>query len=288
MEPALEIRGLSKDYGDFRLEDVTFTVPRGSVCGLIGPNGAGKTTIIKLILNLARRRAGEIRVFGLDNIRDEVAVKSRIGFVHETPLFYEHMSLRRIRDTVAPFYPKWDDGLFDRLLREFDLPPGKRFVRLSRGMKMKFALALALSHDADLLVLDEPTSGLDPVFRRRLLERLREFIQDEDKSILFSTHITADLERIADHIAFILDGAIVFCSPLDEVLERWGVVKGGPELDGPGTEDLFLGIRRGEFGVQALTDDVPEARRRLGRDAVVERASLEDIMFYLTKENRRA
>ena len=288
MEPALEIRGLSKDYGDFRLEDVTFTVPRGSVCGLIGPNGAGKTTIIKLILNLARRRTGEVRVFGLDNIRDEVAVKSRIGFVHETPLFYEHMSLRRIRDTVAPFYPKWDDGLFDRLLREFDLPPGKRFVRLSRGMKMKFALALALSHDADLLVLDEPTSGLDPVFRRRLLERLREFIQDEDKSILFSTHITADLERIADHIAFILDGAIVFCSPLDEVLERWGVVKGGPELDGPGTEDLFLGIRRGEFGVQALTDDVPEARRRLGRHAVVERASLEDIMFYLTKENRRA
>jgi ABC-2 type transport system ATP-binding protein len=285
MDPALEIHGLSKDYGDFRLKDVTFTVPRGYVCGLIGPNGAGKTTIIRLVLNLIRRDGGEVRAFGLDNIRDEVAVKSRIGFVHDTPRFYEHLSLRRIRDTVAPFYPKWDDALFNRLLREFDLPPGKRFSRLSRGTKTKFALALALSHDADLLILDEPTSGLDPVFRRRLLEKLRGVIQDEGKSVLFSTHITSDLERIADYITFIRDGGIVFSSSRDEVLDKWGVVKGGPELDEPATRDLFRGVRKGEFGVQALTDDIPGARRRLGPDAVIERASLEDIMFYLTKGN---
>jgi ABC-2 type transport system ATP-binding protein len=288
MEPALEVRGLSKDYGDFRLRDVSFTVPRGGVCGLIGPNGAGKTTIIKLILNLARKDGGEIRAFGMDNVRDEAAVKSRIGFVHESPRFYEHLSLRRVRDTIAPFYPAWDDGLFDRLCREFELPPGKRFGRLSRGMRTKFALALALSHGADLLVLDEPTSGLDPVFRRRLLEKLRELIQDEGKAILFSTHITADLERIADQITFVREGAIEFSSPLDEVLERWGVVRGGPELAGTEYEGLFRGVRRGEFGVQALTDNVPEARRRLDPGAVVERASLEDIMYYLTKGNGRA
>ncbi len=287
MGPALEIRGLSKDYGDFRLKDVSFTVPRGYVCGLIGPNGAGKTTVIKIILNLIRRDGGEVRMFGLDNIRDEVAVKSRIGFVHDTPRFYEHLSLRRVRDTVAPFYPKWDDALFDRLLREFDLPPGKRFSRLSRGMRTKFALALALSHDADMLILDEPTSGLDPVFRRRLLEMLRGVIQDEGKAVLFSTHITSDLERIADYITFIHDGAVVFSSSRDEVFETWGVVKGGSELDAPGTRELFRGVRRGEYGVQALTDDIPGARRRLGRDAVIERASLEDIMFYLTRGNGR-
>jgi ABC-2 type transport system ATP-binding protein len=288
MGPALEIHGLSKDYGDFRLKDVTFTVPRGYVCGLIGPNGAGKTTVIKLILNLIRRDGGEVRAFGLDTIRDEVAVKSRIGFVHDTPRFYEHLSLRRVRDTVAPFYPKWDGALFGRLLREFDLPPGKRFSRLSRGMKTKFALALALSHDADLLILDEPTSGLDPVFRRRFLEMLRGVIQDEGKAVLFSTHITSDLERIADYITFIRDGAIVFSSSRDEVLDTWAVVKGGPELEEPGIRDLFRGVRRGEFGIQALTDDAPGARRRLGRDAVIERASLEDIMFYLTRGNGHA
>ena len=288
MGPALEIHGLSKDYGDFRLKDVSFTVPRGYVCGLIGPNGAGKTTVIRLILNLVRRRTGEIRAFGLDNIRDEVAFKSRVGFVHETPRFYEHLSLRRIRDTVAAFYPKWDDALFERLLQEFDLPPVKRFSRLSRGMKTKFALALAMSHDADLLVLDEPTSGLDPVFRRRLLEKLREVIQDEGKAVLFSTHITSDLERIADTITFICDGGIVFSATRDELLDKWGVVKGGDELCEAGTRDLFRGVRKGEFGVQALTDDVAGARRRLGRDAVIERASLEDIMFYLAKGNGRA
>jgi len=288
MEPALEVRGLSKDYGDFRLKDVTFTVPRGYVCGLIGPNGAGKTTIIRLVLNLVRRDGGEVRSFGLDNIRDEVAFKSRVGFVHETPRFYEHLSLRRIRDTVAPFYPKWDDALFDRLLGEFDLPPGKRFSRFSRGMKTKFALALALAHDADLLILDEPTSGLDPVFRRRLLEKLREVIQDEGKAVLFSTHITSDLERIADTITFIRDGGVVFSSARDEILDKWGVVKGGAELCEAGTKDLFCGVRKGEFGVQALTDDVAGARRRLGRNAVIEKATLEDIMFYLTKGNGRA
>ena len=288
MEPALEVRGLSKDYGDFRLKDVSFTVPRGYICGLIGPNGAGKTTIIRLVLNLIRRDGGEVRAFGLDNVRDEVAFKSRVGFVHETPRFYEHLSLRRIRDTVAPFYPKWDDALFDRLLGDFDLPPGKRFSRLSRGMKTKFALAMALAHDADLLILDEPTSGLDPVFRRRLLEKLREVIQDEGKAVLFSTHITSDLERIADYITFILDGEIVFSSPREEVLDKWGVVKGGKELCEAGMKDLFRGIRKGEYGVQALTDDIPGVRRRLGRNAVIERASLEDIMFFLTKGNGRA
>lgn len=203
MPNAVEIRGLSKDFGDFQLKGVSFAVPRGYIMGLIGPNGAGKTTVIKLILNLLRRDGGEIRVFDRDNLAHEVEVKSRIGFVHDTPYFFEHLTLRKLKDTVAPFYGTWDDRIFHRLMEEFNLPLRKRFSKLSRGMKMKFALALALSHRADLLILDEPTAGLDPVFRRELLSKLSAFIQDEGKTVLFSTHITSDLERIADFITFI-------------------------------------------------------------------------------------
>jgi len=285
MENAIEIKGLNKDYGDFRLQDVSFTVPRGYIMGLIGPNGAGKTTVIKLILNLLRRDGGEVRVFGRDILAHEVEVKSRIGFVHDTPFFFEHLTLRKLKDTVAPFYGTWDDRIFHRLMEEFDLPLRKRFSKLSRGMKMKFALALALSHQAELLILDEPTSGLDPVFRRELLARLSAFIQDEGKSVLFSTHITSDLERIADFITFIDQGGIVFSAPKDEILEKWAVIKGGSELLAEENRKLFRGVRRREFSVQGLTDDGARARQHLGKDVLIEKASLEDIMFYLTRGN---
>jgi ABC-2 type transport system ATP-binding protein len=288
MENALEIRGLSKDFGDFRLNGVSFDVPRGSIMGLIGPNGAGKTTVIKLILNLLRRERGEIRIFGEDALLREAAIKRRIGFVHDEPYFYEHLTCRRVKDTVALFYPRWDEASFNRLMEEFDLPPAKPFGKFSRGMKMKFALALALSHGADLLVLDEPTSGLDPVFRRDLLGRLSAFLQDENKTVLFSTHITADLERIADRITFILDGRIVFSSPKDDLLDRWAIVKGGPELLEPSLRPLVRGVRKREFLVLALTDDAAEIRRRLGDRVVVEKASLEDIMVHLTKADEHA
>jgi ABC-2 type transport system ATP-binding protein len=285
MDNALDVRNLAKDYGDFRLRDVSFSLPRGYIMGLIGPNGAGKTTIIKLILNLIRRDGGEIRVFGLDNLGREIEVKSRIGFVHDTPYFFEHLALINVAKTVSPFYRDWDEELFHRLIRDFDLPPRKRFAKLSRGMKMKFALAVALSHKADLLILDEPTSGLDPVFRRDLLQRLSGFIQDEGKSVLFSTHITADLERIADFITFVRDGEIVFSSPKDKILDAWAVVKGGPEILAPENRPLFAAVRKREYVVQALTADAAETRRRLGSGAAIERATLEDIMFYLSKGN---
>jgi ABC-2 type transport system ATP-binding protein len=288
MEYALDIRNLSKAYAGFRLNDVSFSLPRGYIMGLIGPNGAGKTTVIKLILNLIRRDGGEIRVLGLDNLAGEMEIKSRLGFVHDTPFFYEHLTLANIRKTVAPFYRDWDDGQFRRLADEFDLPLGKKFKALSRGMKMKFALAAALSHKADLLILDEPTSGLDPVFRRDLLKRLSAFIQDEGKAVLFSTHITSDLERIADFITFIRGGEIVFSSPRDQVLGAWVVVKGGPDILAAEHKALFKGIRQGAYGVQALTAEAGEARRRFGREAVIEAATLEDIMFFMTKGNGHA
>ena len=278
----LEIRELRKYFPGFALIDVSFTLPRGYVMGLIGPNGAGKTTTLKLILGLLRRDGGAIRIFGLDAARDGAEIRSRIGFVHDEPRFYRHLTLTQNAALVAPFYDTWDAGAFRRLADAFELPLQKRFGHLSHGNKTKFALALALSHRAELVVLDEPTSGLDPVFRRDLLDTLTELLQDERASILFSTHITSDMERIADYVTLIQDGRIVFSQSKDEILERWALVKGGLELLPSLPADYFRGIHRGAHGFEALTDDAATARRDLGGTVVIEKATLDDVVLYTT------
>ena len=286
--PALEVTGLCKAYRGFALRDVSFALPGGCIMGLIGPNGAGKTTVIKLIMNLISREAGEVRIFGLDNRRDEVAAKARIGFVYDVPPLFDDTTLDRHRRAIAPFYPAWSEETFERLAREFELPLAKKVKALSRGMRTKFALALALAHDADLLVLDEPTAGLDPVFRRELLPRLSALIKDERKSILFSTHITTDLERVADYVTFIQAGAIVFSLTADEIHDTWAVVKGDETVVSRVAEATRRGVRWGRYGVEVLTSDASAARRACGAGTIVERASLEDIMVLMAGEDRRA
>ncbi len=283
MDMALGIKGLCKEYKGFTLKDVSFSLPPGFIMGLIGPNGAGKTTIIKLIMNLIRRNAGEIRVLGLDNIRSEAEIKSRIGFVYDNPYFYDDVRLETLKSAIAPFYPGWDEALSRKLMEEFELPMKKKFKALSHGMKMKFSLAIALSHDADLLILDEPTAGLDPVFRIELLDRLASLMENDRKSVLFSTHITTDLERTADYITFIREGEIVFSLAKDELLENWAVLKTGRDRFDPAAVPGLRGFRRGEYGIEALTSDAAAARQSMKQDDVLERASLEDIMFFITK-----
>jgi ABC-2 type transport system ATP-binding protein len=281
VDPILELRGVTKHYEGFSLRDVSFSLPRGYVCGLIGPNGAGKTTIVKLILGLVHLSAGHLRVCGEDPATAEVAVKDRIGFVHEVPSFYDYLSIGAIASVVRPFYSRWDQPLFDALAREFELPMRKWFGSLSRGTRTKAALALALAHHAELLVLDEPTSGLDPVFRRELLERLAAYVADGQTSVLFSTHITSDLERMADYITFIRDGRLVFSSTREEVFDRWVVVKGAPGILDGATKQLFAGVEIGAHAFTGLTDDASRARTHMaGRDVVIERATLDDIMYY--------
>ncbi len=287
MESVIEFRGVRKHYRGFQMPGLSFDVPRGYITGLIGPNGAGKTTLMKMVMNLVRRDGGEIRVFGMDCAREEARVKARIGYVPDEPACHEDMRLATIASAVAPFYERWDWGRFRGLAEEFELPLRKKWRTLSQGMKTKFSLALALSHDAELVLLDEPTSGLDPVFRRDLLERLSAIIQDERRSVLFSTHITWDLERIADYVTFIRRGEVVFSTSRDEVLERWAVVRGGRELLAPELAPLFRAVRTGAYGVEALTADGAEARRRLDSRAVVERATLEDIMVLIEKGDPR-
>lgn len=288
MEQILELENVRKNYKGFSLKGVTFSLPTGYIMGLVGPNGAGKTTVIKLIMNLIRRDGGEIKVFGQDNIKNEVAIKQRIGFVYDEPTFYEDVNLSNIKAAYCLFYDGWKEELFQSLAADFDLPLQKKFKNLSQGMKIKFALSLALSHDADFILLDEPTTGLDPVFRRKLLERLSGLLEEERKSILFSTHITSDLERIADYITFIRDGEIVFSTTKDTLAENWGIVKGGEGLLNNGYRHLLKGYRKGKFGVEMLTSNISEARRQLPQSTVIEKASLDEIMYFMTKGKTHA
>jgi len=288
MKNILELNSVTKHYKDFTLDNVSFTVPAGYIAGMIGPNGAGKTTIIKLIMNLIRKDSGEIKAFGKDHIEHEEEIKSRIGFVYDEPNFYDELKLYELKKVVALFYKEWSDTKFAELVDKFELPLKKRFKKLSHGYKMKFWLAIALSHNADLIILDEPTSGLDPVFRRELLDHLAGILQDENKSVLFSSHITSDLERIADYIIFIMNGKIVFSTTKDEILEKWGIVKTGDETLIEKNKELFKGIKKSSYGIEALTYDINEAEKRFNSSCVVEKATLEDIMFFMNKGGKDA
>jgi len=285
---ALELHGVCKRYRGFCLDEVSFNLPRGYIGGLIGPNGSGKTTIIKLIMNLARREAGEIRVFGLDNRRDQVAVRSRIGFVYDVPGFWDDQTLALHRRALGAFYPRWSDATFDRLAGEFGLPLDRKFKTLSAGMKTKFALAMALSHEADLLIMDEPTAGLDPVFRRELLQRLSAILQDEGKSILFSTHITSDLERVADFITFVRNGRIAFSMPRHDLFDAWAIVKGDAAVLARLDPETVRGTRHRSTGAEALVSDAGAARRALGPSAVIERPRLDEVMVLMEGEAAHA
>jgi ABC-2 type transport system ATP-binding protein len=281
----LEISHLSKKYRDFTLSDLNIRLESGYIMGFIGPNGAGKTTTIKLIMNLIRREAGEIRVFGLDNINDEVAVKDRIGFVFEENHCYNELTLRQMGGIVAPFYSQWDSPVFNGSLERFELPCRKKIKDLSRGMKIKFSLAVALSHHAELIIMDEPTSGLDPIFRAEVLEILSEVIQDERTGVFFSTHITTDLEKVADYITFINQGQIVFSEAKDDLLERYAIVKGERGLLDAELKREFVGVKEHSFGFEGMTADADRVRHILGNSVLIERPTLEEIMLYTVRGN---
>ncbi|MEO9869687.1 ABC transporter ATP-binding protein [Ekhidna sp.] len=280
MTNTLEISNLSKSYGDFHLSNVSFSLPTGYIMGLIGPNGAGKTTIIKTIMNLVMKQEGEIKVFGLDHQEEEVAVKKRIGFVYDTPNFYAHLNLKQLKRVIAPFYENWDDAVFRDLVNRFGLPFSKPLKKFSRGMSMKASIAIALSHHADFIIMDEPTSGLDPVVRREMLDILRSMMQDENKSILFSSHVTSDIEQAADYITYVNNGQVVFSKTKDEVYEEYALVKGGNDLLDHDTRKSMVAVRSSEYGFEGLTEDLKASRKLFGDKAVYDRATLEDIMFF--------
>ena len=282
MTNSIEISGLCKSYGDFALRNVSLTLPGGAIMGLIGENGAGKTTTIKCILNLIRRDAGTITLMGHDNILEERQAKEDVGVVLDECFFHGSLRPRDIGSILAPAYRNWDHALFRDYLDKFKLPERKFIKEFSRGMKMKLSLAAALAHRPRLLILDEATAGLDPVVRDEILDEFLGFIQDEDHSILISSHITSDLEKVADYITYIHRGQVVLSDAKDAILDRYGrlgcTAAQLAEVD-PG--DL-LRVRKCSFGCEGLVAD-REAFRRNYPELTVDPASLEDIMLLIGK-----
>lgn len=280
MENIIEIKNVSQEFKDFKINNLSFEVKKGFVTGFIGANGAGKSTTIKMIMNLLKPTQGEVKVFGLDYVGNEKAIKERIGFVYDDNVFYEQATLQDMKKIIAPAYKQWDESLFKHYVDQFELPLKKKMKTFSKGMKMKASLAFALSHRAELIIMDEPTSGLDPVFRRELLELLHEEMLTGEKTIFFSSHITTDLDRLADYITFIQSGQLIFSKELYQIEEQYAVIKGALDLLDKDTEKEFVSIRKTDIGFEALTSNRKSAEYIFGEQVVYEKASLEDIMYF--------
>ena len=282
MKNALEVSHLTKDYGSFKLDDVSFTVPGGTIMGLIGENGAGKSTTIKCILNLIRRDGVEIQVLGLDNLRDEQAVKAQVGVVLDETTFHDGLTAPQVGKILSKLYPNWDAALYRRYLNKFGLTGKKPVKTFYKGMKMKLSLAAAFAARPKLLILDEATSGLDPVVRDEILDEFLNFIQDEEHSILISSHITSDLEKAADYVTYLHKGRVVLSGAKDELLDSYGkLVCSRADLERV-DRSLLAGSRVGQFGCEALVKDRHAFARRYP-GLTVDPATLEDIMVFTGK-----
>lgn len=282
----IEIKNLTKEYEDFKLDNISFSLDRGYIMGFIGENGAGKTTTIKLIMNLLKRDEGEIEIFGKDNIDNEREIKERIGFVYDECFYYENLSIKDNEKIISGFYKRWNTKVFENYLRKFNLNKKQKVKELSKGMKMKFAIALALSHNAEFLILDEPASGLDPVMRRDILDVFQEVIQDENVGILISSHIISDLEKISDYITYIQKGKIVFSKATSELMEEYKIIKGDKALLSKLDEKVIYGLRETPYGFEGIIKD-KHIEKSIRQKIVSEKPSLEEIMVAMNKGVRK-
>lgn len=276
---AIEIKGLCKEYQGFRLGSFDLNLPSGCILGLVGENGAGKSTTIRLIMDTIARDAGTVSVLGVDNQSPEfAAVKEDIGIVLDEAYFPEVLSAANVGSIMASTYRRWDTAKYAAYLKGFGLDEKKAFRDYSRGMRMKLAIAVALSHDPKLLILDEATSGLDPMVRDEMLDLFNEFTRDPGHSILLSSHIVSDLEKICDYIAFLHKGKLVLCEEKDRLLEEYALVHMTAERLADLPEDSIVGRKNGRFGVEALV-----LRSRVPQDLPVEHTNLEDIILFMAK-----
>ncbi|MCM3294204.1 ABC transporter ATP-binding protein [Paenibacillus sp. MER 180] len=277
---ALDIRNVNKKFQNFQLKDVSFQLEKGYIMGFIGANGAGKTTTIKSILNMIQIDSGEVRILGKNIAEHEIELKQEIGYAFGGIDFYTRSKIKTVTDVIKKFYTNWDDETYSRYLRRFKLDENKKIIELSTGMKVKYSLALALSHGAKLLILDEPTSGLDPVARDDLLDIFQELVVDGEISILFSTHITSDLEKCADFITFIENGQIINSSEKDEFIASYRLLNGSKiQLDQ--VKEKLISYKVNSFGFTGLihTKDFEPTS-----DIQAITPSLEEVMIYFAKK----
>lgn len=287
MDHVVELREVRKEYKEFVLDGISWQIPKGCIMGLIGPNGAGKTTTIKIIMNLIRADGGKVSLFGLDYRRNEKEIKNRIGYVGEEQYFYEDRTVAWTGRFVSRFYRNWDTNTFSRLLNEFQISGTKKVKELSKGMRVKLSIALALSHNPELIILDEPTAGLDPVVRRELLDLLRK-ISSKNKSVIISSHITDDIARTADYITYLLEGRISLIEQKDELLSNWKKIHFLTGTLDNGISSSFFNIETSMFGSSGITnsylsikDDLAEGIRK--EDIKVENVGLDDILICFVK-----
>ena len=282
MKHIVEVKGLCKSYPDFELKNISFQVPGGSIMGLIGENGAGKTTTLKSLLNLIHFDKGEVSLLGYPIPQQEQAAKKDVGMVLDDCFFHDALKAREIDKILAPVYQNWDSPLFRSYLEKFNLPEKKLVKEYSRGMKMKLSLAAALAHHPRLLILDEATAGLDPVVRDEILDEFLGFICDEDHAILLSSHITGDLEKVADYITYLHQGQVVLSDSKDAILEEYGRVGcTAGDLTQINRED-YVRLRRGTFGNELLVPDRKSFAKKYP-GLTVDRVSLDDIMLFVGK-----
>ena len=285
-ENAIEIKGLTKKYDGFTLDNVSFEVPKGSIMGFIGQNGAGKSTTINSLLNIIPINSGEIKLLGMDHKSKEKEIKERTAVVFDTLPFHGILNAKDMSKIFQGIYPKWDEEQYQKYLDRFQLPQKKKIGDFSKGMKMKLQIACALSHHAELLIMDEPTSGLDPVVRDEILRIFMEYLESGECSMLMSSHITSDLEKIADSITFIDRGKILLTGYKDDILESHGVIKCSKEQFKEMDPKDYVGARISAYGAEVMVSD-REAMSRKYREMIMDATTLEEIMvYYVNRDNK--
>lgn len=282
MENILEVKNVCKKYDGFELKNVNLSLPKGMIMGLIGENGAGKSTTIKSILNIISTNSGEIKIFGLDNKKNEKELKENIGVVLDDSFLSDYLNPKDINKIMKNIYKNWDEKLFFKYMEDFKLPINKLSKDYSSGMKMKLKIAVALSHHPKLLLLDEPTSGLDPIARNEVLDIFQDFIQDENNSILVSTHITSDLEQIADYITFIHEGEIILSNSRDDLLESYGIARCTKQEFDKIEKNDFIKYKKNKYEYDVLVKDKFEFRKKYDIE-IIDKPSIENIMIIYIK-----
>ena len=289
MNSTLKLKNVNKKYekSNFAIKDISFSVPEGSIVGFIGENGAGKSTTMNCILNVIRRDSGTIEIFGREMTDEDIDIRENIGVIYDSNNFPEYLTARQLADILGRIYSKWDDFCFEQFLRRFGLPESQRIKTYSRGMSMKLAIAVALSHDSKLLILDEATSGLDPIMRDEILDVLLEFVKQENHSILLSSHITSDLEKIADYIVFIHNGEIILNKTKDELIYEYGVIRCSEnDFYNILPEDILSSMKK-DYQIDVLIKNRKLMEKKY-KNLIIDSVSLDEIMLLLVKGERNA
>ncbi len=279
IDTVLKTKDLTKKYADFCLNDIDLDIPKGSIVGLVGQNGAGKTTLIKLILGIDKNDKGEVEVLGSGNIDN---VKQDIGVVLDNSFFPEILRIKEIRSVMKPIYKNWDDELFSKYIKQFGINENSKIKHLSKGMKKKLEISAALAHKPKFLILDEPTSGLDPIVRREILDMFMNFVEDENNSILISSHITDDIETIADYIVFIDKGEMIFTKSIEELRDDYAVIRCKDTEFCKIDKTDIVRLMKNKYSYDVLVDNKEEAKHKYG-EFVIDRTTIDDIILFFVK-----